>query len=81
MIVLLICCKQLSCPLVTAQVPNDEVSIKHGDLCARSTKEYQGNVVQTYRNRLIEAEIIASAGRDKLAFAVPYLCEYLRDES
>lgn len=36
--------------------------------------------VQTYRARLIDAGVIAPAGRGTLAFTVPYLGEYLRDE-
>lgn len=36
--------------------------------------------IQTYRSRLIASGVIASVGRGALAFAVPYLGEYLRNE-
>lgn len=37
-------------------------------------------MVQTYRRRLIEADVIASPYRGYLTFVVPYLGEYLRGE-
>jgi hypothetical protein len=36
--------------------------------------------VQTYRKRLLEAGLIHSLSRGTLAFSIPYLGQYLRDE-
>jgi predicted transcriptional regulator len=36
--------------------------------------------VQTYRKRLIEADVIHSPSRGTLAFSIPYLGQYLRGE-
>ncbi len=36
--------------------------------------------VQKYRKRLIDAGIIEAPARGKVAFAVPYLADYLRRE-
>jgi len=35
--------------------------------------------VQTYRQRLIEAGVIHPTGHGQLAFSVPYLAQYLRE--
>ncbi len=39
------------------------------------------NYANQYRRRLIEAELIAPAGRGKVAFTLPYLRDYLSDHT
>ena len=39
------------------------------------------NYVSVYRARLLEAGMIAAAGRGKVDFAIPFLREYLREHA
>lgn len=56
----------------------DNVASKMADVAERMgvTSDY----AQKYRRRLIDAGVIEAPRRGKVAFAVPYLAEYLRDD-
>ena len=56
----------------------DNVASKMTDVAERMgvTSDY----AQKYRRRLIDAGVIEAPRRGEVAFAVPYLAEYLRDD-
>ena len=56
----------------------DEHESAIADIAARMGVSY--DYAQKYRKRLIDAGVVESAGRGKIAFAVPLLADYLRRE-
>lgn len=57
----------------------DDGPAKISDIAQRL--DVSGDYANVYRARLIDAELIESAGRGKLEFALPYLREYLREHA
>lgn len=62
-----------------AAMAQDDGPSQMADLSSRLGVSNQ--YANVYRTRLIEAEVIHSAGRGRVAFAIPYLREYLRDHA
>ncbi len=57
----------------------DDVPSAMSDVASRLNVD--ANYASQYRLRLIEQELIRSAGRGKVDFALPYLREYLREHA
>lgn len=55
----------------------DDGSSRVSELARRLAKDR--HYINTYRRRLIAAQVIEEAGRGQVRFAIPYLAEYLRD--